>query len=52
MPAKVYDAIVVGTGACGGWAAKQITEAGLEVLVLDAGPQPVPGRDHLLEDLR
>ena len=45
MPEKVYDAIIVGTGACGGWAAKELTEKGFEVLVLDAGPMPVPGRD-------
>jgi choline dehydrogenase-like flavoprotein len=32
-----YDAVVVGSGACGGWAAKQLTEAGLRVLVLEAG---------------
>ncbi|MCP3102450.1 GMC family oxidoreductase [Myxococcus sp. K15C18031901] len=32
-----FDAVVVGSGACGGWAAKQLTEAGLNVLVLEAG---------------
>ncbi|MFP2931730.1 GMC family oxidoreductase [Pyxidicoccus sp. 3LG] len=32
-----FDAVVVGSGACGGWAAKQLTEAGLRVLVLEAG---------------
>jgi choline dehydrogenase-like flavoprotein len=35
--AKVYDAIVVGSGMTGGWAAKELTEAGLETLVLEAG---------------
>lgn len=34
---KVYDAIVVGSGAAGGWAAKELTEQGLDVLVLEAG---------------
>nr|WP_217446338.1 GMC family oxidoreductase [Myxococcus sp. CA040A] len=34
---KTFDAVVVGSGACGGWAAKQLTEAGLNVLVLEAG---------------
>lgn len=34
---KVYDAIVVGSGATGGWAAKVLTERGLTVLVLEAG---------------
>ncbi|MDB4956493.1 MAG: glucose-methanol-choline oxidoreductase [Myxococcales bacterium] len=33
-----YDAIVVGSGATGGWAAKELTERGLTVLVLEAGP--------------
>lgn len=34
---KVYDAIVVGSGATGGWAAKVLTERGMTVLVLEAG---------------
>ena len=36
MP-KTYDAIVVGSGMTGGWAAKELTEAGLNTLVLEAG---------------
>ncbi|MCR9226128.1 MAG: GMC family oxidoreductase [Flavobacteriaceae bacterium] len=35
---KVYDAIVVGTGISGGWAAKELCENGLKVLVLERGP--------------
>ena len=34
---QTYDAIVVGSGATGGWVAKELTEAGLEVVVLEAG---------------
>lgn len=34
---KTYDAIVVGSGATGGWAAKQLSEAGLKVALLEAG---------------
>ncbi|MBT2744914.1 MULTISPECIES: GMC family oxidoreductase [unclassified Lysobacter] len=39
MPAEnnFFDAIVVGTGISGGWAAKELTEKGLKTLVLDRG---------------
>jgi len=33
-----YDAIVVGTGISGGWAAKELCENGLKTLVLERGP--------------
>lgn len=33
-----YDAIVVGTGISGGWAAKELCEQGLKTLVLERGP--------------
>jgi len=32
-----FDAIVVGTGISGGWAAKELTEKGLKTLVLERG---------------
>lgn len=38
MEKNTYDAIVVGTGVSGGWAAKELTEKGLKTLVLDRGP--------------
>jgi choline dehydrogenase-like flavoprotein len=37
MANDTYDAIVVGTGISGGWAAKELTEKGLKTLVLDRG---------------
>lgn len=42
---KVYDAIVVGSGATGGWAAKVLTEKGMNVLVLEAGKNINPDKD-------
>lgn len=39
MPLKNYDVLLVGTGASGGLAAKVLTEQGLEVLLLEAGPK-------------
>ena len=40
-----YDAIVVGSGASGGWVAKELCESGLCVLMLEAGPPRVPTKD-------
>ncbi|MGH7476752.1 MAG: GMC oxidoreductase [Longimicrobiales bacterium] len=40
-----FDAIVVGSGMSGGWAAKELTEAGLRTLVLEAGRPFDPVRD-------
>ncbi len=34
---NTYDAIVVGSGVSGGWAAKELTEKGLKVLMLERG---------------
>ncbi len=34
---QVYDVLVVGSGASGGWAAKRLSEAGLKVALVDAG---------------
>src|SRR5438034_6311794 len=45
--AKTYDAIVVGSGISGGWAAKELCEAGLETLVLEAGRPVNPDTDSV-----
>ena len=62
---NTYDAIVVGTGISGGWAAKELTEKGLKTLVLERGrnvehlkdyptmnlnPWDLPNDDRLTEE--
>ena len=60
-----FDAIVVGSGASGGWACKRLTEAGLKVALVDAGrkldpseygehrpPFELPYRDRAPEVIR
>ena len=34
---RTFDAIVIGSGMSGGWAAKELTEKGLKTLVLERG---------------
>jgi choline dehydrogenase-like flavoprotein len=41
-PQDPFDAIVVGSGATGGWAAKKLTEAGMRVALLEAGKKITP----------
>ena len=39
MSEKVYDALVIGSGAAGSFAAMELTANGLSVLLLEAGPE-------------
>ncbi len=41
-----YDAIVIGSGISGGWAAKELTEKGLKTLVLERGRDVVHLKDY------
>jgi choline dehydrogenase-like flavoprotein len=43
---NVYDAIVIGSGISGGWAAKELTEKGLKVLLLERGRDVKHGVDY------
>jgi choline dehydrogenase-like flavoprotein len=47
MANQSYDAIIVGSGITGGWAAKELTEKGLNTLVLEAGRTIIPERDYV-----
>ena len=42
----MFDAIVVGSGISGGWAAKELCERGLKVLMLERGPEVTNGPDQ------
>jgi choline dehydrogenase-like flavoprotein len=67
MAEQTYDAIVVGSGISGGWAAKELTEQGLKVLLLERGeniehitgyvnalkaPWELPHRDRITNQIR
>src|ERR1700761_8716534 len=43
---KVYDVCIIGSGAGGGTAAKVLTEGGLNVVMLEAGPLLNPAKDY------
>jgi choline dehydrogenase-like flavoprotein len=47
--AEQYDAIVVGSGVSGGWAAKELCEKGLKTLILERGRDFDPAKDYFNE---
>ena len=47
MQATSFDAIVVGSGISGGWAAKELTEKGLRVLLLERGKNVEHVKDYV-----
>jgi choline dehydrogenase-like flavoprotein len=46
-PTTEFDAIVVGSGISGGWAAKELTEKGLRVLLLERGRNVEHVKDYV-----
>ncbi|RXK46850.1 FAD-dependent oxidoreductase [Aquirufa rosea] len=52
IKSQTFDAIVIGSGISGGWAAKELTEKGLKVAVLERGREikHVEGYETALKD--
>lgn len=47
MADNTYDAIVIGSGISGGWAAKELTEKGLKTIMLERGRDIVHIKDYV-----
>ena len=52
MADNIYDAIVVGSGISGGWAAKELTEKGLKVIMLERGEDIEHVKDYVNPPIR
>lgn len=52
IKAQTYDAIIIGSGVTGGWAAKELTEKGMRVIMLEKGKQleHVTGYENAMKD--
>lgn len=48
---NTYDAIIIGSGMTGGWAAKELTENGLKVLLLERGRNVEHPKDYVTATL-
>ena len=49
MASYDFDAIVIGSGISGGWAAKELCEKGMKVLMLDRGRMVEHRKDYITE---
>src|ERR1700760_2057434 len=47
MSVNTYDAIVIGSGIAGGWAAKELTEKGLKTIMLERGKNIEHVKDYV-----
>jgi len=52
VKARTFDAIVIGSGMSGGWAAKELCEKGLKTLVLERGRDVVHLKDYPTTNLQ
>jgi choline dehydrogenase-like flavoprotein len=52
LDSNTYDAIVIGSGISGGWAAKELCENGLKTLVLERGREVVHNKDYPTANLK
>ena len=48
---NTYDAIVIGSGISGGWAAKELCEHGLTTLLLERGRPVAPQEMPVVRDI-
>lgn len=46
---ETFDAIVIGSGMTGGWAAKELTERGLKTLMIERGRAVEHRKDYISE---
>jgi choline dehydrogenase-like flavoprotein len=51
MAEKIYDVLIVGTGAAGGMMAQVLAEQGLSILILEAGARLNPRQDYKNDEL-
>lgn len=49
---EIFDAIVVGSGISGGWAAKELTEKGLKTLIVERGRPVEHRKDYVGEGVK
>ncbi|MCU0326290.1 MAG: GMC family oxidoreductase [Spirosomaceae bacterium] len=52
IKAQTFDAIVIGSGVSGGWAAKELTEKGLKVIMIEKGKmlEHISGYENAMKD--
>jgi choline dehydrogenase-like flavoprotein len=46
LQARTFDAIVIGSGASGGWAAKELCDNGLKTIILERGREIKHASDY------